>query len=116
MSLFASRYYNDMIWNMKYNITFYISFMYQYYTHVTQMVLKLRTPTMPYIVYKVVKHNDETWEEDVSSQYFNGTVPRCEANERIEYRVRFKEKKYRVFSTAATFKEPGLSMFQNRRR
>lgn len=112
-----ARNYNDFMWSVKYNVSFMMSFLYQYYIYFSKLIQKVSAPDMPYTIVKVMKHNDlETTATDVSDAYFvQGTIPACNTDERLEYHTMFNHRPYRIVSTHQTTLEPSLGLFQKPR-
>lgn len=112
-----TRNYNDFMWNVKYNVSFMMSFLYQYYVYFSKLIHKVSVPDMPYTIVKVMKHNDmENTVKDVSDEYFvQCTIPTCNDDERLEYRTTFNNRSYRIVSTTQTTLEPSLGLFQKPR-
>lgn len=111
------RNYKDLVWSFKYNMSFVLSFMYQYYVYVAKLIRKVSAPDMPYTIMKVMKHNNlENTVQDVSDEYFiQGTIPACNHDERLEYHTTFNNRSYRIVSTTQTTLEPSLGLFQKPR-
>ena len=109
--------YKDLVWSVKYNLSFVMSFMYQYYVYFAKLIRKVSAPDMPYTIVKVLKHNDaENTMTDVSDAYFvQGTIPACNEDERLEYHTTFNHRPYRIVSTRQTTLEPNLGLFQKPR-
>lgn len=109
--------YKDLVWSVKYNLSFVMSFMYQYYVYFAKLIRKVSAPDMPYTIVKVLKHNDaENSMTDVSDEYFvDGKIPACNEDERLEYHTTFNHRPYRIVSTRQTTLEPNLGLFQKPR-
>jgi len=109
--------YKDLVWSVKYNLSFMLSFMYQYYVYFAKLIHKVSAPDMPYTIVKVLKHNDAVNSTtDVSDEYFvQGTIPACYHDERLEYHTTFNHRPYRIVSTTQTTLEPRLGLFQKPR-